>query len=237
MVFSSFRSAISRAPRSKPSPDQPLVCDRPRGARGSHIAATVSEVRHLVETTLMTYAEIAQRTGVVRGTIWHWSNKSKWMRPGFAPRSTHTVPAWRAGRQRRRRMLAVRLVALAERYLHALEAASALDAARLREARALLAMAKLATGPNTPRSRLLAAVRPVAEAKPRARVVADASRNGIDIAPTPGQSVARNARRVHRAAPDFAVDGRIEDARHDVAPRQPHPAAIRREDVRAARRE
>lgn len=237
MIYSPFPSAISHAPRPRQKPDEPFVSYRPGGSRLPHGEAKVNEVRRLVETTLMTYAEIAQRTGVVRGTIWHWSNKSKWMRPGFAPRSTHTVPAWRAGRQRRRRMLAVRLVTLAERTVHALEAASAIDAARLREARALLAMAKLATGPNTPRSRLLAAVRPVAEAKPRARVVADPSRNGIDIAPTPGQSVARNARRVHRAAPDFAVDGRIEDARHDVAPRQPHPAAIRREDVRAARRE
>jgi hypothetical protein len=231
MVFSPYPNAISQAPRPKPKADEPLLPVRPRGARGSHIAATVSEVRHLVETTLMTYAEIAQRTGVARGTIWHWSKHGKWMRPGFAPRWTHTVPAWRAGRQRRRRMLAVRLVALAERYLHALEAASAIDAARLREARALLAMAKLATGPNTPRSRLLAAVRPVAEAKPRARVVADPSRNGIDVARAPGQSVARNARRDRRAPPDFAVNGMIEDARQDAAPRQPHPAAIRREPV------
>lgn len=227
MIFR-FRSAINHAPRSRPVPDQPLVCDRPRGARRSHIAATVSEVRHLVETTLMTYAEIAQRTGVNRGTIWHWSKYRKWMRPGFAPRSTHTVPVWRAGRQRRRRMLAVRLVALAERYVRALEA---VDAAKLREARALLAMAKLATGPNTPRSRLLAAVRPVADPKPRARVVPDP----IGIARPPGKTIARNARRARRAGPDRAVDGMIEDVRHD-GPRQPHPAAIRRDDVALPRR-
>src|SRR5947209_15524413 len=136
MVFSPYRSAISHAPRPQPSPDQPLVWDRPRGARRSHVAATVNEVRHLVETTLMTYAEIAQRTGVARGTIWHWSSTRNWMRPTFAPRWTHTVPAWRAGRQRRRRMLGVRLVALAERTVRALEAASAVDVVRLREARA-----------------------------------------------------------------------------------------------------
>ncbi len=237
MAFSSFRSAISRAPRSKPSPDQPLVCDRPRGARRSHIAATVREVRHLVETTLMTYAEIAQRTGVARGTIWHWSSHGKWMRPGFAPRWTHTVPAWRAGRQRAgaacSRSVSWRspsaICARSRRHPPSM-------LARLREARALLAMAKLATGPNTPRSRLLAAVRPVAEAKPRARVVADPSRKGIDIARTPGKTVARNARRAPRATPDRAVDGMIEDPRQDGAPRQPHPAAIRREDVPIARR-
>ena len=130
MVFSPYHSAISHAPPPKQSRDQPFACDRPRGPRLAHIAATVSEVRHLVETTLMTYAEIAQRTGVARGTIWHWSSKSKWMRPGFAPRWTHTVPAWRAGRQRMRRMLAVRLVAIAERTVRALEAACPARAAR-----------------------------------------------------------------------------------------------------------
>ena len=251
MVSSPVRSATSHAPRSKPTPDQPFVCDRPRGSRYRYTAAKMAEVRHLVETTLMTYAEIAQRTGVARGTIWHWSSHGKWMRPGFAPRFTHTVPAWRAGRQRRRRMLAVRLVALAERTVRALAAASAVDAARLREARALLAMAKLATGPHTPRSRLLAAVRPVADPKPRARVIADREHdpekwvpvfgtrscsnkklaNGIGIARTPGKTVARNARSGHRTAVDRAMDGMIEDLRQDGRPRPPHPAAIRREDL------
>jgi hypothetical protein len=236
MVYFRFRSAISRTSGAKPPPDQPSVRDRPRGARRSHIAATVREVRHLVETTLITYAEIAQRTGVARRTIWHWSSHGKWMRPGYAPRWTHTVPAWRAGRQRRRRMLAVRLVTLAERYVRALAAAGAVDAVRLREARALLSMAKMATGPSTPRARLLAAVRPVADPKPRARVIADPSANGIGIARTPGKTVARNDQRDHRAAPDRAVDGMIEDARQNGGLRLPHPSAIRREDVPLARR-
>ena len=231
MTHSPFRSAIDLSPPRRAADAPVAIFGGPRGSRYRYSAAKMAEVRHLVETTLMTYAEIAQRTGVARGTIWHWSNTRKWMRPGFAPRWTHTVPAWRAGRQRRRRMLAVRLVALAERYLHALEAASAIDAARLREARALLAMARGAT--QTPRQRLLAAVRPVAEAKPRARVVADPGAKGIDIARTPGKRVARNARRGRRAPPDFAV---IEDVRHDDGPRQPHPAAIRREDAPLARR-
>jgi hypothetical protein len=133
-------------------------------------------------------------------------------------------------------MLAVRLVALAERYLHALEAASALDAPRLREARGLLTMANLATGPHTPRFRLLAAVRPVADPKPRARVIADPIGNGIDIARTPGKRVARNARRDRRAAEDHAVDRMIEDTRQDAAPPPPHPAAIRRADARLPQR-
>jgi hypothetical protein len=76
----------------------------------------------------------------------------------------------------------------------------------------------------------------MAEAKPRARVNADLRANGIDIARAPGKTVAQNARRGRRAPPDVAVDGMIEDARHDGDPRQPHPAAIRREDVPLARR-
>src|SRR3954451_24871616 len=226
MALSPYRTALLDVPRPRPTADQPLLPDRLRGARRSHIAATVREVRHLVETTLMTYSEIAQSTGVNRGTIWHWSKHGKWLRPGFAPRSTWTVPAGRAGRPRRRRMLGVRLVALAARTVRTLEAASALDAPKLREARALLAMAKLAARPQTPRQRLLAAVRPVAEAKPRARVVADRSANGIDVARSPGKAAAQNARRTPPAAPDRAMDGMIEDARHDGAPRPPHPAAI-----------
>src|SRR4051812_12113174 len=115
MSLPSLRSAIHNSPPP----------NRPRGPRRAHVAATVSEVRHLVETTLLTYAEIAQRTGVLRATIWKWSKTRKWMRPCFAPRWTHTVPTWRAGRTRRRRMLALRLVALAERTVRALEAAPA----------------------------------------------------------------------------------------------------------------
>src|SRR3954453_6765764 len=229
MSISPFRSAISHPAPPKPPADKPPLLDRPRGARRSHLGATVSEVRHLVETTLLTYAEIAQRTGVNRGTIWHWSKHGNWLRPGFAPRSTWTVPAWRAGRHRKRRMLGVRLVALAERYVQALEAASALDAPRLREARALLTMAKLAARPQTPRQRLLAAVRPVADLKPRARVVADRSAKGIDTARTPGKTAARKARRGRPAPPDFAVEEMIEGPRQDGALRPPHPAAIRRE--------
>jgi hypothetical protein len=234
MAISSRRAALLKALRPQPAAGQTVVIyGGPRGSRYRYTAATVSEVRHLVETTLMTYAEIAQRTGVERGTIWHWSKHGQWMRPTFAPRWTHTVPAWRAGRQRRRRMLAVRLVTLAERYVRALEAASAVDVAKLREARALLAMAREATGPQTPRARLLAAVRPVPDPEPRARVIADSSRNDIARAP---KTAARKTRPGHRAPPDRAVDGIIEDARQNGGPRQPHPAAMRREDVPLPRR-
>jgi hypothetical protein len=114
-------------------------------------------------------------------------------------------------------MLALRLVALIERTLRRLESPSAVDAAKLREVRALLAAAQRAT--QTPRQRLLAAVRPLPDPKPRA----------------PVKTVARN-RSAHRAAPDHAVHRIVEVARHESAPRQPHPAAIRREDAAIARR-
>jgi len=97
-------------------------------------------------------------------------------------------------------------------------------------------MAKRAAGPNTPRARLLAAVRPVADQKPRAGVTADSSVNRIAVARMPGKTAARNARRDRRASPDVAVDGRIEDPRRDSVALPPHPAAIRREDVPLAER-
>ena len=97
-------------------------------------------------------------------------------------------------------------------------------------------MAKLATGPNTPRARLLAAMRPVADPKPGARAIAEPSANGIDIARTPSKTLVRNARHGHRPAPDRAVDGMVEDLRQDGRPRPPQPAAIRREDVRLPQR-
>src|SRR5690349_1445473 len=113
MVFLSPPLCLRPRSRIQAGPGSAFGRRRPHGPRRSHVAATVNEARHLVETTLMTYSEIAQRTGVNRGTIWHWSKHGQWMRPGFAPRSTWTVPTWRAGRARKRRMLAIRLAALA----------------------------------------------------------------------------------------------------------------------------
>jgi hypothetical protein len=119
--------------------------------------------------------------------------------------------------------------------VRALEAASAVDVFRLREARALLAMAKRAARPQSPRQRLLAAVRPVADPKPGARVIADLTAKGINIARAPGDTVAQNGRRAPAPASDRAMDRMIESPRQDGAPRQPHPGALRRENVPIAR--
>ena len=188
MVYSPFRSAISHAAQPKPAPDAPFVSYRPHGSRLPHGDAKVNEVRRLVETTLMSHREISQRSGVAETNIRRWSNDCGWMRPPFAPRSTDTVPTWRAGRRRRRRMLAARLGALAERYVRELEATRGVDLAKLREALELLKMAKLAERPHQARHRPARAA--LADPQARARVIADLRANGVDIARAPGEALA-----------------------------------------------
>ena len=119
------------------------------------------QVRRLVETTLLTNREIAKRTGVPETNIRRWTDNGQWARPLFAPRSTDTVPTWRAGRRRRRRMLAARLDAVAERYVRELEATRGVAFAKLREALELLKMAKLAERPHSGRHRLAKAASPI----------------------------------------------------------------------------
>src|SRR5436190_3114118 len=86
MVYSPFRSAISHAPRKKPTADDPFgITHRPPGSRRPHPDAKVKEVRRLIETTTMTYREISQRTGVPYTNISRWANAGNWTRPLFAP--------------------------------------------------------------------------------------------------------------------------------------------------------
>jgi glycine/D-amino acid oxidase-like deaminating enzyme len=189
VVYSPFRSAISHAPRNaKPKAGEPFVSYRPGGSRLPHGDAKLNEVRRLVETTLMSYREISQRAGVAETNIRRWTNDCGWQRPLFAPRSTDTVPTWRAGKRRRRRMLAARLDALAERHIRELEAAPAIDAAKLREALELLKMAKLAERPYQGPHRAPKTV--LADPQARARVIADLRANGVDIARAPGEALA-----------------------------------------------
>jgi hypothetical protein len=85
-------------------------------------------------------------------------------------------------------MLAARLDALAERYIRELEASSAVDAAKLREAFELLKMAKLAERPHQgPHHRVTTALD---DPKVRARVIADLRANGVDIVRAPGEALA-----------------------------------------------
>jgi hypothetical protein len=131
-------------------PDEPaaVVGPRKRGSRRPHTDAVVAAVRDLVEGSVLTYAEIAARTGVAPASICRWTRDGGWKRPVFAPRATDTVPSARAGARLKARTLHARLAALAERHIRELEDAPSVDADKLAEALELLKMAKLAARPK-----------------------------------------------------------------------------------------
>jgi hypothetical protein len=188
-MISPFRSVLR--PTAKPTADDPFILPRPRGSRRPHTDGKVDTVRHLIETTLMTYAEIARRTGVPPASICRWSQNGKWVRPLFAPRATDTVPRWRASAKLRRRTLAARLHALAERAIRELEAAPRVDLAKLREALEVLKMTVLA---ERPRRRWMArrdrGIAPPLTEDARKSVIADLRANGVDIARAPSEALA-----------------------------------------------
>ena len=186
--ISPFRAALR--PTAKPSPGDPFNVPRPRGSRRPHTDGKVSTVRHLIETTLMTYAQIAARTGVPPASICRWAQNGKWVRPLFAPRATDTVPRWRASAKLRRRTLAARLHALAERAVRELEASPRVDLAQLREALEVLKMTKLAERPRRRGQARRERASGVLTAEARARVIADLRACGIDIARAPGEALA-----------------------------------------------
>jgi hypothetical protein len=141
--------------RIRVTPDNPE--DFPQRAprtRRPHGEAQVAAVRHLIEHTELTYSEIAKRTGVGRASICRWTRDQKWQRPVFAPRATDTVPRARASARLKRRTLAARLDALAERYVRELEADPAVDLDKLAAALELAKLAKFAAKPKKRRRTL-----------------------------------------------------------------------------------
>jgi len=114
------------------------------GRRQVHTDAKVAAVRRLIEQSTLNYRQIAARTGVSTGTISHWKRDGGWTRPPFAPRACDTMPTVRASAKLKRRMLAARLDALAERHVRELEASACVDPDKLGEAIELLKMARLA---------------------------------------------------------------------------------------------
>jgi hypothetical protein len=104
----------------------------------------VRDVRRLIENTVLTYGEIAARTGVGRASICRWTRDGGWKRPLFAPRATDTVPTERASARLKARTLAARLQALAERHVRELEEADRVDVEKLVAALDVLKMARLA---------------------------------------------------------------------------------------------
>ena len=148
----------------------PIVGPRPNKSRRPYPDAKVAEVRRLVEQTTLTYKEIFAKTGVDASLACRWRRDQNWQRPLFAPRATDSVPTERAGAKLRRRTLAIRLSALAERAIRELEASTPVDLDKLAEATELLKMAKLAAGPRRRISLAIAngeAPSPLFDAEPR----------------------------------------------------------------------
>ncbi|HEV2559433.1 MAG TPA: hypothetical protein VGU45_12465 [Microvirga sp.] len=99
-------------------------------------------MRQLVETTPLSYREIARRTGLSAATVCRRARAGAWIRPEAAYPIEHYTPDGR--RTLKRRELAARLMAQAERCIRALEAdpyANANEVARaLRLAKAAKAL-------------------------------------------------------------------------------------------------
>ena len=190
MSFSPFRTAISHAP-TRPKPGDFFLAPHPRGSRWHpYPDGKVMQVRRLVEQSLDSYAEIAKRTGVSPASISRRASAGSWARPLFAPRASDTVPRWRASVRLKRRTLAARIDALAERYVRELEASPGVDLAKLREALELLKMTRVAARPQRRGEKRRQKVSPLTDAQARARVIADLRANGVDIARAPGEAVA-----------------------------------------------
>jgi hypothetical protein len=128
----------------------PVPGGRPKGCKRLHTNATVAAVRRLIESTTLTYKQIAERTGTSAGTV--GTCDGKWPRHPFAPRATDLVPTARASRRLKLRMLGKKLETLAERCVTELWNSPSVDLDRLVEAMQVFRMARLdAMGSRRPR--------------------------------------------------------------------------------------
>ena len=91
-------------------------------------------MRRFIEQSTLNYRQIAARTGVSTGCISYWKRDGGWKRPPFAPRSNDAMPTVRASAHLKRRTLAARLDALAERHVRELEESAPVDPDKLGEA-------------------------------------------------------------------------------------------------------
>jgi len=198
---SAFQSSALTRIRVTPDDPQAIVGPRPRGSRRPHTDRTVAEVRRLIEQTTLTYGEIAAKTGVGRASICRWTRDQAWQRPVFAPRATDTVPRARASARLKRRMLAARLSALAERYVRELEATPGVDLDKLGAALELLKMAKFAARPKQRRKVVSAQTRTETPATP-AHVIEDLRAAGIDLDRAPAEAL-RDVVDAHSPPRDF----------------------------------
>ena len=141
-----FYSPIARIGVRPDRPDA-VVGPRQRGSRRPHTDAAVAAVRDLVEGSVLTYGEIAARTGVGRASICRWTRdcdgSARCLRRAPPTRCRARAPAPAEGAH-----ACLRLAALAERHIRELEAAACVDPEKLSEALELLKLAKLAARPK-----------------------------------------------------------------------------------------
>ncbi len=122
---------------------------RPGAWRGRpHTDRMMVAVRHLVEATCLTYAEISSRLGVGRATICRWKQDEGWVRPAGAPAATDTAPSARASAKLRARQLHRRAQDVAARILDELEQDRQASPEALWSALEMLKAAKLARMPK-----------------------------------------------------------------------------------------
>ena len=125
--------------------DDPRAGPRPNKSRRPHSDAKVAAVRKLMEQTMLTYGEIESRTGIGESLDLPLDAR----RPMAAAAIRAARDRHGAARARlRRRTLAARLSALAERYVRELEAVPGIDLDKLGCALELMKLAKLAARPR-----------------------------------------------------------------------------------------
>jgi hypothetical protein len=167
----------------RPDDDDPAAVVRRHGPRQPRTDATVAAVRRLIEQSVLNYRQIAARTGVSTGSISNWTRDGSWKRPPFAPRACDTIPTPRASAKLRRRTLAARLDALAERHVRELEESACVDPIKLGEALELLNMARLAAR-RRPRRRA-GGIAPEEASRPIGQLCV----GGVDLARAPRAAV------------------------------------------------
>lgn len=190
-----FLSPITRLRVIPDEPDAMPGAPRTRGSKRPHGDAQVARVKSLIETTTLTYGEIAKKTGVGRASICRWTRDGGWQRPLFAPRATDTVPSARASQKLKLRKLAERLHALAERAVRELEAQPDVDIDRLMQALQLVKMARLeAMGRRRPRRHIDMPARTGREMMERDDAIRTAlkemRRGGVDVTQIPDDAMA-----------------------------------------------
>lgn len=203
----------------RPDHDDPAAIVGRYGPRQPHTDAAVAAVRRLIEQSVLNYRQIAARTGVSTGSISNWARDGGWKRPPFAPRACDTVPTPRASAKLRRRSLASRLDALAERHVRELEESACVDPVKLGEAMELLTMARLAAR-RRPRRRP-GEIAPEEASRPITQLCV----GGVDLSRAP------------RAAVEDFLSNRERPREEDLPPRGSRRSRRWREQARMRQRE